>query len=199
MTTRTIWPVVLALFAVTCGDSFDSKELYLASSDAGTDAASELDGSGGSAGSTGGTAGSVLDAATEVTPEAAPECPALMFRAGSICIDKQPALLGDGSQSSGVSFADAKTICTARGARLCTEAEREASCPGGPEPTPNGANHIFCFAPGLDTQEWSATTCTSGQCRSPCCAADKYPCSLGGVCDSTTPTGSFHCCKETDP
>ncbi len=49
-----------------------------------------------------------------------------MFRSGAICIDQRPALLADGSQAPALSWDAASAACATRGARLCTEAEREA-------------------------------------------------------------------------
>jgi hypothetical protein len=125
------------------------------------------------------------------------ECGPLMFRSGPICIDEQPALLGDGSQGPEVSWTDANTVCTARGLRLCTESERETACPGGPEPTPDAANNTFCSGPS-GTWEWSSAPCSNpGHCRSPCCnagPASGYGCHYD-ACDTSTLAAGFHCCK----
>lgn len=123
-------------------------------------------------------------------------CGPLMFRSGAICIDQRPALLADGSQAPALSWDAASAACATRGARLCTEAEREAACPGGPEPS-NGANYTFCNGPA-DTWEWSSAACSSaGHCRSPCCnggSASGYACNYD-ACDQTTPAASYHCCR----
>jgi hypothetical protein len=115
------------------------------------------------------------------------ECGPFMFRSGSICIDKQPALLGDGSQGLAVSWADANTLCTARGARLCTEAEREGACPGGQEPS-DGGNQTFCSGPA-NTWEWSAG-CVGEHRRSPCCAVAQG----FGECTVVAMEASYRCC-----
>lgn len=152
-------------------------------------------GSGGASGGSGEDAGTP-DAAPDAAPDAGP-CGPLMIQSGLVCVDKQPALHADGSQGVAVSFAEAVTICEARGARLCTQQEREGACPGGPEPTPNGANHVFCQGPDL-SWEWSEVNCPTGHCRSPCCNGG--PSSLfhcpQNACDTVAPVSSFRCCRD---
>lgn len=159
-------------------------------------------GAAGSDAGLGGSAGQVADAGldgdageAEAGEDAGP-CGPLMLLSGSVCVDKQPALHADGSQGPAVSWADAVTICEARGARLCTQQEREDACPGGPEPTPNGANHAYCLGPDF-SWEWSESACSTGRCRSPCCnggPASLFHCPEN-ACDVTAPVSSFRCCK----
>ena len=120
-------------------------------------------------------------------------CGALMFQSGSICIDKQPALHVDGSQGSAVSFTEAVTICEARGARLCTEAEREAACPNGQYSQDPTGKEVYCSGPAA-TWEWSSSaSCSDGRCLSPCCNSATNPCQCG------QPVGqlqSYRCCRS---
>lgn len=149
-------------------------------------AAGELSGgSGGASGGSGEDAGT-LDAAPDAVPDAVPDaspCGPLMIQSGPVCVDKQPALHADGSQGVAVSFAEAVTICEARGARLCAKEEREATCPG-----PSN----FCAGPA-NTWEWSkSSACSSGRCVSPCCnSAQACQCEA-----PETQAQSFRCCRD---
>ena len=139
----------------------------------------------GSAAGVGGAAGADADAAIE--------CPSLMVRSGDVCVDKQPALHADGSQDAAVSWTEAVTICEVRGARLCTEAEREGACPDGQVSLDTPANGVYCGGPA-STWEWSSSTsCPDGRCKSPCCNSVTNPCHC-----SVPPTEalSYRCCKN---
>lgn len=143
-------------------------------------------GSGGASGGSGEDAGTPDDAAPDAVPDAVPDaspCGPLMIQSGPVCVDKQPALHADGSQGVAVSFAEAVTICEARGARLCAKEEREATCPG-----PSN----FCAGPA-NTWEWSkSSACSSGRCVSPCCnSAQACQCEA-----PETQAQSFRCCRD---
>lgn len=155
----------------------------------------QLFGSGGEAGSvgvdaTGGGAGENVDAGEQL-------CPDHMIEVGSICMDERPALLADGSQGPAVPWEDALTICTSRGLRLCTEAEREMGCPDGQISLNSPANGFFCGGPA-NTWEWSGAACSNvGHCLSPCCnTAVGYGCKYD-ACDTGLSTAqSYRCCKS---
>lgn len=130
-----------------------------------------------------------------VNADASP-CGPLMVLSGSICVDKQPALHADGSQGSAVSFTEAVTICEARGARLCTEAEREAACPDGQVSLDTPANGSYCGGPA-STWEWSGGKCIDGaSCRSPCCNTKVFACGTNACADYAEWESSFRCCRS---
>lgn len=205
--------LVLVLMLTACGSSFE-KGLFHGTDDAG-EAGSDagFGGAGGQAGhagvggtsSFGGTAGGAAAAGmgggggeAGAGGDAALECSPGTVRgslgSGDFCIDAQPALVKVGQQGPSISFLSAVTSCESRGMRLCTQQERESSCPGGQEPS-EGANNTFCSGPA-GTWEWSATVCTSpGHCRTPCCNSVAYPCDTN-VCDNVTADASYHCCKD---
>jgi hypothetical protein len=140
---------------------------------------------------TGGDAGGDATAADappdagDATPDADP-CGPLMVRVGSYCVDQAPLLLPDGSQGAPVTYEDAVLVCAARGARLCTEAEREAACDVVEQPR-------YCSA--ADSWEWSADGCTAPERRrSPCCTVDQG----FGECTAVVPTASYHCCRSVE-
>ena len=142
-------------------------------------------------GSAGQGTGGVQEGGNDAPSDAGP-CGPLMILSGSVCVDKQPALLANGSQGPAVSWAEAVTICEGRGARLCTEGEREGACPGG-QATFDGGNDTFCSGP-MNTWEWSSSTsCADGRCKSPCCNSVTNPCHC-----SVPPTDalSFRCCRS---
>lgn len=123
----------------------------------------------------------------DAPPEAAAACAdPLMFRTGGFCIDARPALIATGVQRDAVSWNAASETCVARGARLCTEEERESSCAAA------GDKADFCSGPA-DTWEWSAGSCsTTTYRRSACCNA-----AAGFRECSTKPStrASYHCCS----
>lgn len=128
--------------------------------------------------------------------EVSDPCGPLMFKFGSVCIDKQPALHADGSQGAAVSWTEAVTICEARGARLCTEAEREAACPDGQVSLNTPANGFYCGGPA-STWEWSSAPCSNnGHCLSPCCNATAYPCVYTACTTDLVKPQSYRCCKS---
>jgi hypothetical protein len=139
--------------------------------------------------------GEAADASDASRSDASFACPSSMMQgAGAYCIDKQPALLANGEQGLDVSWSDANAICAGRGARLCTQEEREAACPGG-QVSSNSPNQLFCNGPAA-TWEWSATACSGpGHCRTPCCNSVLYPC-VTDACDAVTAKSSYHCCKD---
>lgn len=180
--------VLLSFLVVACGGQPFEPELFGAG---GAAAGAGGAGTGGSAGAAG--AGGVAGADSGVDAvEASDPCGPLMLLSGSVCVDKRPALHADGSQGSAVSFAEAEAICEGRGARLCTEAEREGACPEG-QATMSGGNAEFCSGPS-NTWEWSSSTsCTDGRCKSPCCNSVTNPCHC-----SVPPTEAlgYRCCKS---
>lgn len=108
---------------------------------------SGLGGTAGSSGQGGGNGGaSGGDAGADASPG---PCGALMFKSGSVCIDKQPALHADGSQGAAVAWNEAVTICEARGARLCTDAEREGACPNGQYSQDLTGKDLYCSGPDV--------------------------------------------------
>ncbi len=149
-------------------------------------------GVGGTAGSSGGGPGGAIggDAGADAASD---PCGPLMFKSGSVCIDKQPALHADGSQGAAVAWNEAVTICEARGARLCTEAEREAACPNGQYSLDPTAKEMYCGGPA-NTWEWSSSTsCADGRCKSPCCNSVTNPCHCSVP---PTETLGYRCCKS---
>ena len=147
-------------------------------------------GTGGAGGMAGVAGGAAVDAGGEV--EASDPCGPLMLLSGSVCVDKRPALHADGSQGTATSWDEAKMLCAARGTRLCSESERETSCPGGQEPAA-GLNAEFCTGPS-STWEWSTSSaCAEGRCVSPCCNATTFPCQCS---EEPTKAHSFRCCKD---
>lgn len=125
--------------------------------------------------------------------EVSDPCGPLMVLSGSVCVDERPALHGDGSQGAAVSWTEAVTICEARGARLCTEAEREAACPNGQYSQDLTGKDVYCGGPA-NTWEWSSSTsCADGRCKSPCCNSVTNPCHC-----SVPPTDAlgYRCCKS---
>lgn len=180
--------VLLSFLVVACGGQPFEPELFGAGGAAAGAGGAGTGGSAGAAGA-GGVAGAEDSGVDAV--EASDPCGPLMLLSGSVCVDKRPALHADGNQGSAVSFAEAVAICEGRGARLCTEAEREGACPGGQEPA-GGANAAFCTGPA-NTWEWSDAPCAIGHCLSPCCNASQNKCQ----CESPTiQQQSFRCCKN---
>lgn len=172
-----------ALFAFSVQGCFD-----FGNEDSGTGGASSSGGDfGGGSSAAGGVGGTSSDGAAD-----ADLCGPLMILSGSVCVDRQPALHADGSQGPAVSFTAAVTICEARGARLCTEAEREGACPGG-QTSSNGLNATFCGGPA-NTWEWSSSaSCVDGRCVSPCCNSVLYPCQCS---QPATDLRSYRCCRS---
>lgn len=181
--------IVLAAILTACGSTSENP-LFLTGHEAGVAGAVGIGGSAGwpetGGAGAGGAAGST-DAAV---------CPDHMIAVGNVCVDDRPALLGDGSQGPAVSWSDALAICTARGLRICREAERELGCPGG-QISSNGTNSEYCSGPA-NTWEWSGAECTNtgGHCLSPCCNAVLYPCKYD-ACDTGLDTKqSYRCCRD---
>lgn len=120
-------------------------------------------------------------------------CGPLMIPHGAYCVDTRPALHADGSQGGAVSWQEALTICEARGARLCTEEEREDACPDGQVSLNTPANADFCGGPA-STWEWSGSAaCSGGRCLSPCCNTVNYPCQCSAPAEQLQ---GYRCCKD---
>lgn len=151
-------------------------------------------GAGGDAGITGSGGGGGTGAEDGAPPDGSPgPCGVLMVLSGSVCVDRQPALHADGSQGTAVSWTEAVTICEARGARLCTEAEREAACPDGQVSLNTPANGFYCGGPAA-TWEWSTSaSCVDARCVSPCCNSVAYPCQCSKPASDLQ---SYRCCKN---
>lgn len=177
----------LALFLVACGEPFEAP-LFT-----GTATGGEAGSAGSNAGSSaGGAAG--LDAGEDSTSADAAPCGPLMVQYGGVCVDSRPALLADGAQGPAVSWEQAQEICAGRGARLCSEDEREGGCPDGQMSLDTPANSIYCGGPAA-TWEWSSSAaCADGRCVSPCCNSVSNPCQ----CNSAVEFLSFRCCRDLD-
>ncbi len=108
-----------------------------------------------------------------------------MIESGPTCVDERPAMYADGSQGIGLAWEQALALCSARGARLCTEYERESACPDeGP------SRDSYCEGPNA-TWEWSdGQLCTEQRRISPCCTVAQG----FGQCDDGWKQGSFRCC-----
>ena len=189
--TGSVWAISLLL--VACSSETSNVSLF-GSADGG-DAGGAAGAAGAASTGGGGAAGAVVDAGVDVPAdvEDAGPCGPLMLLSGSVCIDKQPALHADGSQGAAVSWVEAMTICEARGARLCTEAEREGACPNGQYSLDPTAKEMYCSGPA-NTWEWSSSmSCSDGRCKSPCCNSLTNPCQC-----NIPPTESLssRCCKN---
>jgi hypothetical protein len=181
---------IVLLLAIGC--SSETINFGEGTGDGGGEAGAASGGAAGAAGSggLGGEDGAVVDAGVDA--DTGP-CGPLMLLSGSVCVDKQPALHADGSQGAAVSWVEAVTICEGRGARLCTEAEREGACPNGQYSLDPTAKEMYCSGPA-NTWEWSSSTlCSDGRCKSPCCNSLTNPCQCS---IPLTESLGFRCCKN---